>query len=106
MLPVMIEDAKVDGQIEGVIAHLVDGSLSVLQYAKDTILFIEHDFEKARNLELILAALEQISGLKINLYLYYLKRTKVFRISPPQRSVDGFVKPSISQRRHMGPPNV
>jgi hypothetical protein len=46
MLAVMIEHAKVDGQIEGVIAHLVDGSLSVLQYAEDTILFMEHDFEK------------------------------------------------------------
>jgi hypothetical protein len=30
MLAVMIEHGKVDGQIEGVIAHLVDGCLSIL----------------------------------------------------------------------------
>jgi hypothetical protein len=47
MLAVLIERAKSDGQIEGVIPHLVDGGLSILQYADDTILFMEHDLEKA-----------------------------------------------------------
>jgi hypothetical protein len=51
MLAIMIERAKVDGQIEGLIPHLVDGGLSILQYADDTILFMEHDIEKARNLK-------------------------------------------------------
>jgi hypothetical protein len=51
-----------------VIPHLVDGGLSILQYADDTILFMEHDIEKARNLKLILAAFEQLSGLKINFH--------------------------------------
>jgi hypothetical protein len=35
---------------------------------------MEHDFEKARNLKLILSSFEQLSGLKINFYkseLYY-----------------------------------
>jgi hypothetical protein len=64
----LIERAKADGQIEGVIPHLVDGGLSILQYADDTILFMEHDLEKARNLKLILAAFEQLSGLKINFH--------------------------------------
>jgi hypothetical protein len=32
MLPIMIERAKNDGLIEGVIPHLVDGGLSMLQY--------------------------------------------------------------------------
>jgi hypothetical protein len=58
MLAILIERAKADGQIEGVIPHLVDGGLSILQYANDTILFMEHDLEKARNLKLILAAFE------------------------------------------------
>jgi hypothetical protein len=43
MLAIMIEGAKVHGQIEGLIPHLVDGGLSILQYADDTILFMEHD---------------------------------------------------------------
>jgi hypothetical protein len=58
----LIERAKSDGQIEGVIPHLVDGGLSILQYADDTILFMEHDLKKARNLKLILASFEQLSG--------------------------------------------
>ena len=46
----------------------MDGGLSILQYADDTILFMEHDMEKARNLKLILSAFEQLSGLKINFH--------------------------------------
>jgi hypothetical protein len=61
-----MERAKNDGQIEGVVPHLVDGGLSILQYADDMIIFMEHDLEKARNLKLILLAFEQLSGLKIN----------------------------------------
>jgi hypothetical protein len=68
MLAIMIERAKNDGLIEGVIPHLVDGGLSILQYADDTILFMEHDLEKAQNLKLILSAFEQLSGLKINFH--------------------------------------
>jgi hypothetical protein len=67
-LAIMIERAKLDGQIEGVISHLVDGGLSILQYADDTILFMEHDLKKARNLKLTLAAFEKLSGLKINFH--------------------------------------
>ena len=68
MLAVMIERAKVDGQIEELVPHLVDGGLSILQYVDDTILFMDHDLEKARNLKLILSAFEQLSGLKINFH--------------------------------------
>jgi hypothetical protein len=40
MLAILIERAKADGHIEGVIPYLVDGGLSILQYADDTILFM------------------------------------------------------------------
>jgi hypothetical protein len=40
MIAIMIERTKYDGLIEGVIPHLVDGGLSILQYANDTILFM------------------------------------------------------------------
>jgi hypothetical protein len=65
---ILIEHAKSDGQIKGVIPHLVDGGLSILQYADDMILFMDHDLEKSRNLKLILAAFEQLSGLNINFH--------------------------------------
>jgi hypothetical protein len=68
MLAIMIEREKVDGQVEAVIPHLIDGGLSILQYADDTILFMEHDLEKAKNLKLIISAFEHFLGLKINFH--------------------------------------
>ena len=68
MLAILIERAKQDSQIAGVVPHLVDGGLSILQYADDTILFMEHDLDKARNLKLLLSTFEQMSGLKINFH--------------------------------------
>jgi hypothetical protein len=66
MLAVMIGRAKENGQVGGLIPHLVDGGVSILQYADDTIIFMEHDLAKARNMKLVLCLFEQLSGLKIN----------------------------------------
>jgi hypothetical protein len=68
ILVVMIEHAKADGHIEGVIPHLVDGGLSILQYTNYIIIFMKNDFEKAQNLKLILAAFEQLLVLNINFH--------------------------------------
>jgi hypothetical protein len=68
MLVILIARAKEDGQIGSIIPHLVDGGISILQYADDTILFMEHDFEKAVNMKLILRFFEELSGLKINFH--------------------------------------
>jgi hypothetical protein len=68
MLAVLVNRAKREGQIGGVVPHLVEEGLSILQYADDTILFMEHDIEKARNLKFILCAFEELSGLKINFH--------------------------------------
>ena len=68
MLATLIERAKQDGQISGLIPHLVDDGLSILQYADDTILFMEHNFEEAKNMKLVLTTFEHLSGLKINFH--------------------------------------
>ena len=68
MLAVLISRAKEDGQIGGLVPHLVEGGVSILQYADDTILFLEHDLAKAVNMKLILSFFEQLSGLKINFH--------------------------------------
>ena len=68
MLAVLIARAKEDGQIGGLVPHLVEGGVSILQYADDTILFLEHDVAKAVNMKLILCMFEQLSGLKINFH--------------------------------------
>ena len=58
MLALIINRAKDDGQIRGVIPNLLDDGLSILQYADDTIIFIDHDLEQAKNLKLLLCAFE------------------------------------------------
>jgi hypothetical protein len=68
ILAILIKRAKAEGQIEGVIPHLVDDGISILQYADDTILFMEHDLEKARNMKVLLSAFDELSGLKINFH--------------------------------------
>ncbi|KAL5650793.1 hypothetical protein ACJX0J_036251 [Zea mays] len=46
------EVAEEHEQIGGIVPHLIEGGLSILQYADDTILFLEHDLDKARNMKL------------------------------------------------------
>jgi hypothetical protein len=68
MLAIMINRAKEDGQVSGLIPHLVDGGVSIFQYADDTIIFLEHDLEKALNMKLVLCIFEQLPGLKIKFH--------------------------------------
>jgi hypothetical protein len=68
MLVILIKRAKLASQIEGMVPHLVDDGLSIFQYADDTIIFIENDVEKAKNLKILLCAFEKLSGLKINFH--------------------------------------
>ena len=68
MLAIILSRAKEEGQIKGVVTHLVENGLSILQYADDTVLFFDHDIEQAKNLKLLLGTFEQLSGLKINFH--------------------------------------
>jgi hypothetical protein len=58
MLAIFINRAKSEGHINGVVPNLVDDGLSILQYADDTIIFLNHDLERAKNLKLLLCAFE------------------------------------------------
>jgi hypothetical protein len=53
------------GFFDVLVPHLVEDGLSILQYADDTILFLD---EKAKSLKLVLSAFEKLSGLKINFH--------------------------------------
>jgi hypothetical protein len=66
MRAIIINRAKSEGQIKGVIPNLIDDGLSILQYTDDTILFMEHNIDQARNINLLLSAFEKLSGLKLN----------------------------------------
>nr|ABA95978.2 retrotransposon protein, putative, unclassified [Oryza sativa Japonica Group] len=64
----ILTKANEQGSFHGVVPHLIDNGLSILQYADDTILFMEHDLEEAKNLKLVLSTFERLSGLKINFH--------------------------------------
>jgi hypothetical protein len=68
MLAVLIERSKNLDYFSGLVPHLVEDGLSILQYADDTILFLEDDLERAKNLKMVLCAFEKLSGLKINFH--------------------------------------
>ncbi|XP_062188905.1 uncharacterized protein LOC133892218 [Phragmites australis] len=68
MLTTLIFRAKSNGKFKRVVPHLVEDGLSILQYADDTILFLDHDMIKAKDLKLVLSTFEQLSGLKINFH--------------------------------------
>jgi hypothetical protein len=73
MLDIPTERAKVDGlkvdsQIFGVLLHLVDDGLSILQCVHDTILLVDNYLEKAKNLKQLLCDFEELHGLKVTFY--------------------------------------
>jgi hypothetical protein len=49
--------------LKGIVPHLQENGISILQYVDDTIFLLEEVFENARNLKFLLCLLEQISGL-------------------------------------------
>ena len=79
MLAVLIERSKSLEHFGGLVPHLVEGGLSILQYADDAILFLEDDLVKANNLKQVFWAFENLSGLKINFHkseLFCFGKTK------------------------------
>jgi retron-type reverse transcriptase len=58
MLEILIVRAKDEGKVGSLLPHLIDGGISILQYADDTILFLEHDVAKAVNMKLVLCIFE------------------------------------------------
>ena len=58
MLALFINRAKAADQMSGVVPHFIDGGLSILQYADNTILFMDHNLEHAYNMKTILCAFE------------------------------------------------
>jgi hypothetical protein len=52
--------------ISGLCPDLYPGGVISLQYADDTILFLDNDVEKAKNLKKTLVCFEQVSGIRIN----------------------------------------
>jgi hypothetical protein len=83
MLAILIVWAKEDGQVRGLIPHPVEGGESSLQYADDTILFMEHEFEKEMKMKLNLCIFLADIRLKnrfIRVRFYVLVKQKKMRM--------------------------
>lgn len=62
----MLMSVAKQGFISGLLPQVLEGRIISLQYADDTILFLEDDLEKASNLKWILTCFKQMLGMKIN----------------------------------------
>lgn len=62
----VMNKAKEKGYIKGVVPHLLEGGITHLQYADDTIIMMEGDAESIKNAKFLLYCFEWMSGLKIN----------------------------------------
>ena len=74
-LSAMLSRACEAGIIQGVVPHLVEGGLSHLQYADDTVILLKFSPENLRNARLILSCYEAMSGMKIN-----FEKSEIFTI--------------------------
>jgi hypothetical protein len=85
MLAILINRGKEDEQIAGVVPHLANDGISILQYTDDTIIFMDHDLDKAQNMKLLLRAFEQVLSLKINFH-----KSKLFCFGQTQNFVEQY----------------
>lgn len=65
-LSAMLSRACDAGVIQGLIPHLIDGGISHLQYADDTVILLQYSPDNLRNVRLILSCYEAMSVMKIN----------------------------------------
>jgi hypothetical protein len=52
--------------IEGLCPEVCPGGIICLQYADDTILFLDNNIEHAKNLKMVFNCFEQVSRMRIN----------------------------------------
>ena len=62
----ILTKAANQGIISGLLTDLFEGGIVSLQYADDTILFLQNDLLQAAHFKWILACFEKLSGMKIN----------------------------------------
>jgi hypothetical protein len=65
-LATMFDNAKLAGEIKGLVPHLVEGGITHLQYANDTIVLLNMDEQSIIHTKFLRYCFENMSGLKIN----------------------------------------
>jgi hypothetical protein len=66
VLTKMVISAQNNGHITALVDNLIPKGIVILQYADGTIMCLEDDMEKARNVKILLYIYEYMPGLKIN----------------------------------------
>ena len=74
-----LSKAAGNGLIRGLLPPVGSGGIISLQYADDTMLFLENNRDYARNIKWFLACFEYISGLRIN---YHKTDLMTIHVSP------------------------
>jgi hypothetical protein len=95
-LAFLLEQAKAKGYIKGLVPHLVQGGLTHLQYADDTILFMEVDDESIINLKFLLYCFEWMSGLRINYH-----KSEVFGLGVDEQEQSRIASMLNCQKGHL-----
>jgi hypothetical protein len=62
----MLDKAKEKGVVHGLLPELVEGGLTHLRYADDTILFLQYADLDIANLKFLLFCYEELLGMKDN----------------------------------------
>jgi hypothetical protein len=62
----MLVKAASNNLIAGLLPQVIAGGVVSLQYADDTLLFLEDDLDKENNLKWLLLCYEQMTGMRIN----------------------------------------
>jgi hypothetical protein len=95
MLAIIIKRAIFFAKIERVVSYLVDGGLSILQYADAIILIMEHDLENARNIKLIFTSFQETfrTQNKFSQKVNYFVSARHERGCPPRQIVWLWARP-------------
>lgn len=78
----ILDKAKRNGLIKGVVPHLVEGGLTHLQYADDTVILMDCDDSTITNMKFLLYCFEWLSGLKVN---YHKSEVIVFGVQEEEQ---------------------
>ena len=65
-MAMIMDQARTEGYIKGVLTGIHENGVNMLQYADDTIFLLQDDMDSAHNLKYILCLFQHMSGLKIN----------------------------------------
>ena len=78
----ILTKARTKGRIRGVALNLVEGGITHLQYADDTVILMDNDSQTLSNMKFLLYCFEWLTGLRIN---YHKSEVVTFGIDPGQQ---------------------